>query len=105
MRIPLAAGRDYEIVVRLDPVDPATQRKVWLLVNGSLAGILSLTWDPQRVGSYPVRLPARSVREVNELTFIPDTLVAAGSAGPHFAWLDPREQLGVRLWYVRVLPH
>lgn len=105
MRVPLIPGRDYEMTVRLDPVDPAKQRAVWLLVNGTLTAVLKLTWDPERVGSYHVALPADRVQRINELTFIPDTLVTAGSAGPHFAWLDPREQLGVRLWYVRVLPH
>jgi len=30
--------------------------------------------------------------------------VTAGSAGPRFAWLDAGERIGVRFWYVRVLP-
>jgi hypothetical protein len=40
----------------------------------------------------------------NELIIIPASVTPAGSAGPRFAWLDPAERIGVRLWYVRVLP-
>ena len=39
----------------------------------------------------------------NEIVLVPETLVAAGSAGPRFAWLDPAQKVGVRFWYVRVL--
>jgi hypothetical protein len=39
----------------------------------------------------------------NELTLVPESMVAAGAAGPQFAWLDPAEKIGVRLWYVRVV--
>jgi hypothetical protein len=34
---------------------------------------------------------------------LPDTTVTAESAGPRFAWLDPADRIGVRLWYLRVL--
>ena len=39
----------------------------------------------------------------NELTVVPETTVTAGSAGARFAWLDPADTVGVRMWYVRVL--
>jgi hypothetical protein len=35
---------------------------------------------------------------------VPETLVRASLAGPRFAWLDPADSIGIRLWYVRVLP-
>ena len=40
----------------------------------------------------------------NELIVIPTSVMPAGSAGPRFAWLDPADRIGVRMWYVRVLP-
>jgi hypothetical protein len=49
-------------------------------------------------------LPAEWVVEGdNELTLIPGTTVSAGSAGAQFAWLDPADIVGVRMWYLRVL--
>jgi Dolichyl-phosphate-mannose-protein mannosyltransferase len=104
VRIPLAARRDYDIVLRIDPVDPETQGRVSVLFNRHLVGLLRLSWDPERVGSYRVRVREDMVRSTNKLTIIPDTLVSAGSAGPRFAWLDAADRIGVRLWYVRILP-
>lgn len=104
VRIPLADRRDYDIVIRLDPVDPAAQERVSVLFNGHLVGVPRLSWDPARVGSYRVRVQPHMVKGSNELTIVPSALVPAGSAGPRFAWLDPSERLGVRVWYVRVLP-
>jgi 4-amino-4-deoxy-L-arabinose transferase-like glycosyltransferase len=101
---PLPAKRAYEIVLRLDPVAPGSQDRVTVLLNRKLAGLLHLTWNPERVGSYPLALPEHMVRAgSNELTLVPESIVTAGAAGPQFAWLDPAEKIGVRLWYVRVV--
>ncbi len=88
----------------MDPVDPARTEPVSVLLNHHLVGVLRLSWNPERVGAYRVLVADHMVRSDNELTIIPGALVAAGSAGPRFAWLDPAERIGVRLWYVRVLP-
>ncbi|MEO5897042.1 MAG: glycosyltransferase family 39 protein [Vicinamibacterales bacterium] len=104
VHIPLPVKRTYEIVLRLDPVDPASHQRVGLLMNGNLVGNPQLSWDPERVGTYRVRIRADQVKAINELTIIPEVLVPAGTAGPRFAWLDPTDRLGIRLWYVRVLP-
>jgi hypothetical protein len=103
VRIPLAAARTYDIVLRIDPVDPARQDRVSVLFNGHFVGAPRLSHDPDRVGSYVVRVQPHMVRSDNELVIVPSTLVAAGSAGPRFAWIDPDERIGVRLWYVRVI--
>jgi hypothetical protein len=74
-------------------------------MNRQLLATLLLTWNPDRVGSYPLLLPADKVRVgMNELTIVPDTLVTAGSAGSRFASRDPKDLLGLRFWYLRVLP-
>ena len=104
VRLPLPAGRDYDIALRLDPVDPAIQHEASVLFNRYFVGRLRLTWDPERVGAYRVRVRAGMVQSFNQLTIVPDTLVQAGSAGPRFAWLEPDDRIGVRLWYVRVTP-
>ena len=103
IRIPLPTRRTYQIVLRLDPVAPDRQHRVSVLLNRQLLAVLHLTWNPERVGAYPLLLPSDRVRVgSNELTIVPDTLVPAGSA-LRFASRDPRELLGIRFWYVRVL--
>jgi hypothetical protein len=104
VRIPFPEQRPYQVVLRLDPVAPGSQRRAVVLLNRQLLATLLLTYDPNRVGSYPLLLPADKVRVgANELTIVPDTLVAAGSAGLDGVAHDPTELVGVRLWYVRVL--
>ncbi len=104
VHFPLPAKRAYEIVLRVDPVAPDSQDRVTVLFNRQLAGVLRLKWNPERVGSYPLTVPEHMVRAgSNELTLVPETIVAAGAAGPRFAWLDPVQKIGVRLWYVRVV--
>ena len=104
VRLPMAPGREYEIVLRMDPVDPAAGQRVSVLFNGHFVSRLNLLWDPARVGSYRIPIRADMVRAANELTIIPEPLVTAGSAGPLFAWVGAAERIGVRFWYVRVLP-
>jgi hypothetical protein len=103
-RLPLPARRAYHVVLRLDPVSPAAHQRVRVLLNRQQIAQFPLAWNPNRVGAYPVTLPADIVRAgSNELVIIPEPTVDAGSAGPGFAWLDPRQRIGVRLWYLRVV--
>ena len=104
IRIPLPSRRTYQVVLRLDPVAPDQQHRAVVLLNRQLLATLVLTWNPDRVGTYPLQLPSDKVRVgSNELTIVPDTLVPAASGGVRFATRDPADRLGVRLWYVRVL--
>ena len=41
----------------------------------------------------------------NEVVIIPSSVMPAAAAGPKLAWLDPAEDVGVRLWYARVIPY
>ena len=103
-RIPLPARRAYQMVVRLDPVAPEAHQRVRVLLNRQQIAQFPLAWNPDRVGAYSVTLPADVVRAgSNELVIIPEPTVAAGSTGPHLAWLDPRQRIGVRLWYLRIV--
>jgi 4-amino-4-deoxy-L-arabinose transferase-like glycosyltransferase len=105
IRIPLPAKRNYDLVLRMDPVQETAGQRVTVLLNRQLVGRPALTWDPQRVGSYRVLLGERAVRAgINELTLIPESLTSARDAGPRFEWLEPDARIGIRLWYVRVLP-
>ena len=104
VHIPMVAGRNYDIVLRMDPVDPSAAQRVSVLFNGHFVSRPNLLWDPTRVGSYRIPIRADMVMAANRLTIIAEPLVTAGSAGPRFAWLDAGERIGVRFWYVRVLP-
>ena len=102
--IPLPARRSYDVTLRFDPVAPALQHAVDVLLNRRLVARIGLGWDPQRVGSYRVRLPEEHVKVgANEVTLIPDTVVTQGDAGPRFTWV-PGERMGLRVWYVRIRP-
>ena len=104
IHFPLPQKRAYEIALRLDPVAPGVQDRVTVLLNKRMLARLQLAWNPDRVGSYRLTLPADWVRAGgNEIELIPETMVAASAGGPRFAWLNPDERVGLRLWYLRVL--
>jgi hypothetical protein len=76
----------------------------WTVINRRLLAIVRLGWTADRMGAYRLHLPESDVAVGrNELTLVPDAMVSAGSLGPRFEWLNPQTQIGVRLWYVRVL--
>jgi hypothetical protein len=103
--LPLPERRRYDLVLRLDPVGTAPDQHVTVLLNGQLIGRLRLTWDPTRVGSYRIPLPEGAVRAGrNELALVPEVRIPASQAGPRFEWVEPSAQIGMALWYVRVLP-
>jgi hypothetical protein len=104
VHVPLPVKQAYEIVLRFDPVDPALQQRVTVLLNRQMLGTLHVSWDPARVGSYRLTLPQAAVRVGdNEVTLVPDRTIDAAAAGPAFAWTAPAATLGVRMWYLRVL--
>lgn len=104
IRFPLPIRRAYDVILRFDPAVPGRQHRVAVLFNRQLVGTLKLAVDAARMGSYRLRLPAAQVRRgSNELMVVPDTLAAAGAAGPRLGWIDPAQPVGVRLWYVRIL--
>jgi hypothetical protein len=105
VRLPLPAKRAYQLVIRIDPVTPTIPERVDVVFNRHVVGRLVLAWNPERVGSYRMLLRDEVVNAgSNELIIMPSSVTPAGLAGPRFAWLDPADRIGVRLWYVRILP-
>jgi hypothetical protein len=103
--MPLPDKRPCVVVLRLDPVAPAAQNMLTVLFNSQVVGRFHMDWNPLRVGAYRIPLPASWEKVgTNELTLIPDAMTSAGSAGARFAWMDPSERIGLRLWYIRILP-
>ena len=60
VRFPLPARRDYNVVVRLDPIAPDVQRRMTVLLNRQLVGAVYLRSDPARMGSNVCGFPASS---------------------------------------------
>ncbi len=105
VRIPLPESRQYSLALRLDPVTPTMPTNVTVLLNRNMIGRVALTWNPERVGTYRLRIPPRTSRVgANELLLVADGTVPASAAGPRYQWIDPREPTAIRLWYVRVVP-
>jgi 4-amino-4-deoxy-L-arabinose transferase-like glycosyltransferase len=96
IRLPLPAVDDYTLTLRLDPFpppegeDPAPLPVVQVFVNGQRVARLDTRWDPERVGSYDVRVPASIVRPRHNRLVLEATAFGQPAA--------------VRLWYVRVRP-
>ena len=104
--LPLQPTVPYDLVLRLDPVVPGLQQQISVLFNGQFVARPDLTVDPLRMGAYRFRVQPHQVRSGrNRLAIVPDLLVPASSAGDRFAWLPPHQRIGIRLWYVRILPN
>jgi hypothetical protein len=102
---PLPERSACDLVLRVDPVAPSAQQSMTVLFNSQVVLRTPLELDPQRVGAYRLQLPREwMIAGTNQLTFLTQPLVPAGSARPRFGWLDPAATIGVRLWYVRVVP-
>ena len=92
VHFPLPDKRAYEVVLRLDPLQPDVQHQLTVLFNSQVVARLRLAWNPERVGSYRFSLPVEWVkRGGNEITLVPESI------------RDSAKPIGVRLWYVRVL--
>jgi hypothetical protein len=102
---PLPDRIPCDLVLRLDPASAPARQSLTVLFNSQVVLRTALAADPLRVGAYRVRLPQAWMHAgANQLTLIADPLVTAASAGPRFAWMDPADRIGVRFWYVRVVP-
>jgi hypothetical protein len=105
LRVPLPAGAEYALVLRMDPVTPDAPSDVTVLLYRQIIGRLALTVDPQRVGSYRLEVPPAMRRAgPNDLEIVADRAVPAGQAGDRYAHFDPAQPIALRFWYLRVIP-
>jgi hypothetical protein len=105
VHFPLPRRENYDVIVRADPVAPDSRQTMTVLFNQQVVLRTALDWNPQRVGTYRVHLPPEWIKSGdNELTLIASPLVPAADAGSRFYWLDPAATIGIRLWYIRIMP-
>lgn len=87
VHFPLTDVDDYDVVLRVDPVDPTPAAAAMVLFNGQIARGFNFGTSPDRIGSYRLTLPRQWQKNGdNELA-----IATTGAAG-------------VRLWQVRLIP-
>ena len=61
--VPMRPGQDHRLTLRLDPFvfTGAPPQLLGVAVNGTRLGVLTLTWDRERVGEYTLEVPAEIV--------------------------------------------
>ncbi len=107
VRLPLPQLRPYRLLLRIDPLyyPEAPPQRVHVSLNGQLVSVLDLRWNPERVGEYPLVLPAASVqRGPNTLTLQAERMVPMNRAGREFPEVPPDREVGLRLWYMIITP-
>ncbi len=104
IRVPMIAGRRHTLTLRLQPYhEPAAEPPaVVVTLNGEPLAELTLGWDPTRIGSYEVEVPAQLVRGgMNELGLhSPARFRASIESGNPF--VVDGQQVGFFIWYVNV---
>ncbi len=106
--VPLPERRPYRLGFRLDPLpaDTAdeTQRVTVWLGDRRLAD-LDLTLNPERVGNYPVAVPADLAGGgLTTLRLTAQRIRRAGAQATHYAALTPDMPVAFMMWYIRVTP-
>ena len=105
--LPLTAGRNYVLTLRLDPFqfDGAPPQTVRVVLDGSNIAELPLQWDESRIGSYTVTLPAWRVREGrNRLELQAAYSTRAASVGGGVQEVTDDQDVAFLFWYLRVEP-
>jgi hypothetical protein len=87
IRLLLPEARPYQMVLRANPVDPASspQQVLRVSLNGDPLANLTLAFNPERIGEYLINVPAEVV-----------------DPGVHYLGL--RSDAGFKVWYVRIVP-
>ena len=104
--LPLPERRPYRLVIRMDPVpfEDAPPQRVRVFLDRRGVGVFSLNWNPERVGTYIVEIPAEWVSTgPTRLELMADYLQPLDKIEA-FPELPRSLAAGFRLWYVRLTP-
>ena len=107
LHLPLSRRRPYSIILRMDPLHDvgAAGQRVRVFLDGAALDTVTLSWDPKRVGSYTVNVPAGAVNPGRvRLDLVADRLDPVSRVGDRFPELRRDQAVAFRLWYVGVVP-
>lgn len=105
MYVPLPEARPYRLAIRMDPVPNNPDQRVHVFLDQSLVATIALVWNPDRVGSYSIDVPASLAnRSLAKLSFVADSIQPVGEAASLYPGLTESQPAAFRLWYVRVMP-
>jgi 4-amino-4-deoxy-L-arabinose transferase-like glycosyltransferase len=107
LSLPLSRRRPYSIILRMDPLhyEGAAEQRVRVSLDGAALDTVTLLWDPNRVGSYTIDVPAGAVNAGRvRLDLVADRLDVVSRAGSRFPELRRDQAVAFRLWYVGVVP-
>jgi hypothetical protein len=107
MRVPVADSADFWLTLRVDPPETAAlepQSRLTVYLDRRPVAHLRLGRDPERMGSYRIRVADHPPRTFSRLELVASHTVPARDAGPYFASVPPDSPVAFRLWYVRVDP-
>lgn len=106
MHVPFPEARDYAVTFRMDPAETANrdlQPRITVFVNRQALTQMRMGRNPDRMGTYHVRLPRELAGgDISRLDFVATHTVQASNAGPHFEPLPGDTPVAFRLWYVRI---
>jgi hypothetical protein len=105
LSVRLPEAREYSATLRMDPFPrpldtPQALPVVDVVLNGVPIASLMLQWTPERVGTYPLRLPRASVRRGANQLVLHIRRPGTGAVAPARPGLTPASAVGV--WYLRV---
>ncbi len=95
------------LTLRIDPVQGGSPRRSTLSVffNRVPLATLDLAYDPSRIGTYRLEVPATIVHAgMNRIDLVAAGTVPAGTAGRDFTWLAGNQPVAFRFWYFRLEP-
>jgi hypothetical protein len=106
--VPLPEPRRYRLVIRMDPLPPASgepPQRVEVRLGSQRLADFELTLNPGRVGSYTVGLPAELAgRGLSRLTLVARYIRPAGGHALDYSSLTPDTPVAFRMWYLRLIP-
>jgi len=107
VRIPLQHTRSYKLLLRIDPFQypGAPPQKVQIDLNSQPIAALDLAWNPERVGQYELSLPPAAVRSgSNTLSLHSEHMAPIGRMGDTYREIPRDRDVGLRFWYLLIVP-
>jgi hypothetical protein len=107
LHVPMPEPRPYHIVLRMDPLnfEGALDQRVRVMIGGVMRGQFVLAWNPEKVGTYELDVPAAAFTPGRvRLDFEADHLDALSLAGDAYPELPRHQVVAFRLWYAGVIP-